>query len=981
MKRRTPVPHVIVWAALRSAIRITDWARNAGPIVILSLVLLSAGAIWLASPTSAHFWVSKSWFRLFGGPQSLQAGGALGMPQSQDVESVSGYTLTTFDATGAGTVPASGTVSVHIDAAGDVVGDYVDNNNASHGFLRTANGTITNFDAPHAGSSTTEGTFVIGMDPGGNYIAGTYVDSGNGSHGFVRASDGVITEFDVGDSGPHRGTIPFTVNTSGTVAGTSTSSQWNPEAGLPYYRGFVRDADGTVTLFDAPGAGLSASQGTIPISINNSGILTGLYINSSGVYEGFVRAANGTITEFQVPCQTTGTNCYATVPTSIDTAGDIVGAYGITNSVGHGFVRAADGTITTFDPTGSVAGSGIVSGTLPLSIDPGGNYVTGFYTDANGIRHGFVRTAGGTITSFDAPGAATSKVLVLSGTGGSGVNASGEITGGYVDSKAVFHGLLLTPSTLPQAATPTFSPKAGTYNATQSVTISDMTPGATIYYTTDGSTPTTNSFEYGGAIAVNETETIKAIAVAADYNNSAVASATYTLQALSPVFTPGTGTYTGPQSVTITDATSGATIYYAINATPTTSSTKYTGAITVSSAETIEAIAVVSGYTNSAVTSATYTITSTSGLQFIPVTPCRIVDTRWPTGPFGGPEMAAGTSRSFNIPQSTCGIPSTAVAYSLNVTVVPDGFLSYLTLWPTGETQPYVSTLNSDGRVKANAAITPAGTNEAVSVFVSNATNVILDIDGYFVPAGTASALAFYSVTPCRVADTRQATGPLGGPTISGGSSRSFPVQSSSCGIPATAKAYSLNVTAVPHTTLGYLTAWATGQTQPYVSTLNSSTGAVTANAAVVPAGTSGAVSIFVSDTTDVILDVNGYFAPPATGGLSLYPVTPCRIIDTRSGAGAFNGVLAVDVETSSCAPPSSAQGYVLNATVVPPGSLDYLTLWPAGEAQPYVSTLNALDGAITSNMAIVPTTNGSIDAFSSNPTNLILDLSGYFAP
>ena len=373
--------------------------------------------------------------------------------------------------------------------------------------------------------------------------------------------------------------------------------------------------------------------------------------------------------------------------------------------------------------------------------------------------------------------------------------------------------------------------------------------------------------------------------------------------------------------------------------------------------------------------------TALTGLQFIPVTPCRIADTRWPTGPFGGPEMAAGTSRSFNIPQSGCSIPSTAVAYSLNVTVVPDGFLSYLTLWPTGETQPYVSTLNSDGRVKANAAITPAGTNGAVSVFVSNATNVILDIDGYFVPAGTASALAFYPVTPCRVADTRNATGPLGGPTIAGGSSRSFPVQSSSCGIPATAKAYSLNVTAVPHTTLGYLTAWATGQTQPYVSTLNSSTGAVTANAAVVPAGTSGAVSIFVSDTSDVILDVNGYFAPPATGGLSLYPVTPCRVIDTRSDAGAFNGVLAVDVETSACAPPSTAQGYVLNGTVVPPGSLDYLTLWPAGEAQPYVSTLNALDGAITSNMAIVPTTNGSIDAFSSNLTNLILDLSSYFAP
>jgi hypothetical protein len=70
-----------------------------------------------------------------------------------------------------------------------------------------------------------------------------------------------------------------------------------------------------------------------------------------------------------------------------------------------------------------------------------------------------------------------------------------------------------------------------------------------------------------------------------------------------------------------------------------------------------------------------------------------------------------------------------------------------------------------------------------------------------------------------------------------------------------------------------------------------------------------------------------------------------------------------------------------LNATVVPSGPLNYLTLWPNGESQPNVSTLNAEDGAITSNMAIVPTNNGRVDAFSSNPTNLILDISSYFAP
>jgi hypothetical protein len=88
----------------------------------------------------------------------------------------------------------------------------------------------------------------------------------------------------------------------------------------------------------------------------------------------------------------------------------------------------------------------------------------------------------------------------------------------------------------------------------------------------------------------------------------------------------------------------------------------------------------------------------------------------------------------------------------------------------------------------------------------------------------------------------------------------------------------------------------------------------------------------------------------------------------------------------SPCAPPTTAEAYVFNATVVPSGALGYLTLWPDCQgqhcpSQPYVSTLNAYDGAVTSNMAIVPNANGSPDAFVSNPTQLILDISGYFAP
>ncbi|HEY2232835.1 MAG TPA: IPT/TIG domain-containing protein, partial [Candidatus Angelobacter sp.] len=367
----------------------------------------------------------------------------------------------------------------------------------------------------------------------------------------------------------------------------------------------------------------------------------------------------------------------------------------------------------------------------------------------------------------------------------------------------------------------------------------------------------------------------------------------------------------------------------------------------------------------------------------MPVTPCRIADTRNPAGPFGGPFLhgqAAG--RAFAIPSSACGIPNTAQAYALNMTVVPHGPLGFLTAFPCGQPQPLASNLNSiDGRVKAVAAILPAGTNGAACFFASQDTELVLDINGYFVPDTDATAMSFYPMAPCRLVDTRLAAGPLGGPSLAGNASRNFPLLTSPCNIPATARAYSLNYTAVPKGPLGFLTTWPAGSTQPLVSTLNAITGAVTANAAIVPSGTNGDISVFVTQASDLVIDVNGYFAPPGPGGLSLHNLTPCRVLDTRNPAGSlpFNGAKDLNVSAASCGAPASAQSYVVNATVVPPGPLGFVTLWPQGAAQPLVSTLNAIDGAITSNMAIVPAANGSISIFGSNPTHLVMDISGYF--
>ncbi|SEP84000.1 Putative cell wall binding repeat-containing protein [Lachnospiraceae bacterium NE2001] len=162
------------------------------------------------------------------------------------------------------------------------------------------------------------------------------------------------------------------------------------------------------------------------------------------------------------------------------------------------------------------------------------------------------------------------------------------------------------------AATPTFSPVGGEFTEAQTVTISCDTADATIYYTTDGTDPTTSSSVYSSAIAVDATTTIKAIAVKEGVENSAVAEATYTIKppaVATPTFSPVEGTYTSVQSVEIDCATDGAIIYYTTDGSdPTISSSVYSAAISVDETKTIKAIAVKEGMSDSAVAEATYTI-------------------------------------------------------------------------------------------------------------------------------------------------------------------------------------------------------------------------------------------------------------------------------------------------------------------------------------------------------------------------------------
>jgi hypothetical protein len=190
--------------------------------------------------------------------------------------------------------------------------------------------------------------------------------------------------------------------------------------------------------------------------------------------------------------------------------------------------------------------------------------------------------------------------------------------------------------------------------------------------------------------------------------------------------------------------------------------------------------------------------------------------------------------------------------------------LSFLSIYPNDF--PGVSTLNSnDGSVIANAAIVPAAADGSVQVVAGDPTDLIIDVNGYFAPPGQPGALHFYPVTPCRAVDTRAGqghTGLFGPPALGSYAPRDFPIQSAPCGIPANAQAYSLNFTVVPQASLSFISAWPAGKPYPNVSTLNSPKGAIIANAAIVPAGSNGAITVIAGNPTDLIIDINGYFAP-----------------------------------------------------------------------------------------------------------------------
>jgi len=417
------------------------------------------------------------------------------------------------------------------------------------------------FAEPVSSTPTTTGQLNVGglaLDASGNLF---FTDSAVSSSTTQESFSSNVNElpYTAGTGYATAPTVIYSYTPSGTVG------QYGPEID-----GVAVDQNGTVYVLLQNTTGVLAFP-KISGAYNNAtsylvSTQTGKLMTSDG--QGNLYVADGSGNIYLV----TVNNLVAT-PSVVSTPSTATNITTILNDGG-----CSPAPMVTFTSTGTNASqfSAATTGACAGTATGGASFATTLtFTPAS------VGTITATLTSID----------TNTGTGSASVSGSGTGT----------------------VATPAFVLAGGTYTGAQSVTLTDATVGASIYYTTDGSQPSASSTLYSGAITVAASETINAIAMISGDTSSAVATATYIINQPPPTTTPTfsvpAGTYASAQAVSIYDSAAGTTIYYTTDGTlPSASSTLYTGPVTVASSETLQAVAVASGFSNSAAASAAYVI-------------------------------------------------------------------------------------------------------------------------------------------------------------------------------------------------------------------------------------------------------------------------------------------------------------------------------------------------------------------------------------
>ena len=407
----------------------------------------------------------------------------------------------------------------------------------------------------------------------------------------------------------------------------------------------------------------------------------------------------------------------------------------------------------------------------------------------------------------------------------------------------------------------------------------------------------------------------------------------------------------------------------------------------------------------------TVTISNTgggNGLQFYPLAhPVRLLDTRVNgTGcDVPGAQIPGGTSRTQTAAGRICDglvIPATAKALAGNITTVESGG-GFLTLYPSDVTRPLVANSNfAANQVLNNVFTVGLGASDgAFNIFVTTNTNVVVDITGYYAPP-SASGLYFHPLPkPVRLMDSRVgATACFTPGTLLTAGSTMTQLGTTTCDgvtIPGGALALVGNATVVSPQANGFLTLFPADAARPLVASSNFQTG-INMNAPfTVGLSPSGEFSIYTAATTNLVVDVLGYYSTQLNDsngqGLLFNSLSaPVRLLDTRTagatgcftpGAQMIGGTPYLQPATGVCTGiPATAKAVVGNATTVNVSANGFLTFWPSDANQPTVATSNYRSGTVFNRHFTVGLgTDGAFKRFASSTTDLVIDLSGYFAP
>ncbi|MFI0432730.1 MAG: hypothetical protein ACH36H_06275, partial [Candidatus Nanopelagicales bacterium] len=365
----------------------------------------------------------------------------------------------------------------------------------------------------------------------------------------------------------------------------------------------------------------------------------------------------------------------------------------------------------------------------------------------------------------------------------------------------------------------------------------------------------------------------------------------------------------------------------------------------------------------------------------VAVTPVRVADSR-ASSPAPLPRVKAplGAGQTLQVPiAGGNGVPPSAAAVSLNITSVGAAGGGHLRAYPCGTGRPESSSLNyPGGSAVANAVVTGLGADGAVCVYTSTTTDVIIDLNGWM-------AAGLNAIAPIRAADTRAGSGVAEPDTkapVAAGQVLSVPV-AGRFGVPGSATAVVLNVTAARPDYAGHLRVFPCGSGVPATSTVNVRAGAVTANAVLSGVGDAGAICVYAATTTDVVVDVTGWFSA------GFQPMAPVRAADTRATSpvayppvkGQVGAAQTLRVPIAGAfGVPSGAGSVALNVTATGAVGSGHLRVFPCGADVPGASSLNFPAATNVANAVLTGLgTDGAVCVYASTATDVVVDVTGWF--